>query len=76
MKLISKPLFGVFAVVAGTATILCVSHFTSWAKDTPPAFTVSSTPINRDAGLGNSYAPIVKKVAPSVVNIYSTRFVK
>ena len=26
--------------------------------------------------LGTSFAPIVKKVAPSVVNIFSTRFVK
>jgi serine protease Do len=78
MKLISKPLFGLFAVVTGTAAILLVSHLTVWSKDKDvlPAFTVSSTPINRDAGLGNSYAPIVKKVAPSVVNIYSTRFIK
>ncbi len=78
MKLISKPLFGLFAVVTGTTAILLVSHLTVWSKDKDvlPAFTVSSTPINRDAGLGNSYAPIVKKVAPSVVNIFSTRFVK
>ena len=76
MKLISKPLFGLFAVVSGTAAILLVSHLTVWSKEAQPAFTVSSTPINRDAGLGNSYAPIVKKVAPSVVNIYSTRFIK
>ena len=41
-----------------------------------PAFNVSTTPVNRDARLGTSFAPIVKKVAPSVVNIYSTRFIK
>ena len=74
MKL--NPVFGFFAVVTVTAGILSVSHFTSWGKDGQPAFTVSTTPVNRDARAGTSYAPIVKKVAPSVVNIYSTRFVK
>ena len=74
MKL--NPVFGLFAVVTATAGILSVSHFTSWGKDGAPAFTVSTTPVNRDARAGTSYAPIIKKVAPSVVNIYSTRFVK
>jgi len=74
MKL--NPVFGFFAVVTVAAGILSVSHFTSWGKDGQPAFTVSTTPVNRDARAGTSYAPIVKKVAPSVVNIYSTRFVK
>ena len=76
MKLIFKPLFGLFAGVAGAAIVLSVSHLTSWGRDGQPAFNVSSTPINRDARLGTSFAPIVKKVAPSVVNIYSTRFIK
>jgi serine protease Do len=75
MKL--KPLFGLFAVAASAAVILAVSHFTSWGREGgQPAFTVSSTPVNRDARLGTSFSPIVKKVAPSVVNIYSTRFIK
>ena len=76
MKLISKPLFGLFAGVAGAAIVLSISHLTSWGRDGQPAFNVSATPINRDARLGTSFAPIVKKVAPSVVNIYSTRFIK
>jgi serine protease Do len=76
MKLISKTWFGLFAGVSGAAILLTISHFTSWGKDGQPAFTVSATPINRDARLGTSFAPIVRKVAPSVVNIYSTRFVK
>ncbi len=75
MKL--KPVFGLCAVLAGAAVILSVSHFTSWGREGgAPIFNLSSTPINRDARLGTSFAPIVKKVAPSVVNIYSTRFVK
>jgi len=77
MKLISRPLFGVLAAaLLGAAAVLTVSHFTSWGRDGQPEFAVSTTPVNRDARAGNSYAPIVKKVAPSVVNIYSTRFIK
>ena len=76
MKLISKTWFGLCAGFTGASILLTLSHFTSWGKDGEPAFTVSATPINRDARLGTSFAPIVKKVAPSVVNIYSTRFVK
>jgi serine protease Do len=77
MKLISKVLLGLFAVVAGAAIILSVSHLTScWEREGQPAFNISTTPVNRDARLGTSFAPIVKKVAPSVVNIYSTRFIK
>jgi serine protease Do len=76
MKLISKSLFGLCAGAAGVTLMLLVSHI-SWGREgSAPVFTVSTTPVNRDARLGTSFAPIVKKVAPSVVNIYSTRFVK
>lgn len=60
----------------GAVAILVASRLTVWARDNQPGITVSSTPINRDARSGNSYSPIVKKAAPSVVNIYSARFVK
>jgi serine protease Do len=76
MKLISKPLFGLFTVAAGMAVVLAISHFTSWGRDTQPGFSIAKTPVNRDARLGTSFAPIVKKVSPSVVNIYTTRFIK
>ena len=76
MKLISKPLFGLCAFAAGTAVFLGISHVTSWGADSHRTFAVSSTPVNRDARAGTSYAPIVKRAAPSVVNIYSTRFIK
>jgi serine protease Do len=72
----SRSLFGLFTAVLGATAVLVVSHFTSWGRDSLPAFNVSATPINRDARLGTSFAPIVKKVAPSVVNIFTTRFVK
>ena len=75
MKRIS--LFGICtAAVVGAVAVLAVAHFNLWAQDNSPAIRVSATPVNRDARLGTSYAPVVKKAAPSVVNIYSTRFVK
>ena len=60
----------------GAVALLAVSRFPLWARDGQPGITVSSTPINRDSRSGNSYAPVVKKAAPSVVNIYSSRYVK
>lgn len=50
-------------------------HSTLWAKDPPPAISVDSTPINRSTSGITSFAPVVKKAAPSVVNIYSTHVV-
>ncbi len=62
--------------MAAAIAVVAAVHFTSWGRETAPQFTVATTPINRDPRLGTSYAPVVKKVAPSVVNIYSTRFIK
>src|SRR5665213_318882 len=47
----------------------------SWGKDDAPVINVESTPVNRDATPVTSYAPVVKKAAPSVVNIYTTRII-
>ena len=76
MKLISKSVFGLFTLTTAVAAVLLATHFTSWSREPQPQFTVSTTPISRDPRLGTSFAPVVKKVAPSVVNIYSTRFIK
>ncbi len=77
MKLINKPLFGLCAVLGGVALVLSVSHLTSWGREgASPALNISKTPLNRDARLGTSFAPVIKKAAPSIVNIYSTRFIK
>ncbi|MGC9942385.1 MAG: Do family serine endopeptidase, partial [Verrucomicrobiota bacterium] len=51
-------------------------HYTCWARESSPQIRVDKTAINRDPGSGTSFAPIVKKVAPSVVNIFSTRFIR
>jgi serine protease Do len=72
----TKSFVGFSSAMAGALMVVAAFHFTSWGRGNEPAFNVSTTPINRDARLGTSYAPIVKKAAPSVVNIYSTRFIK
>jgi len=56
--------------------MLAVGRFTLWARDNSPVIRVETTPVNRDIRSGTSYAPIVKKAAPSVVNIFTTHFVK
>jgi serine protease Do len=76
MRYISKPAFGFFSALTGALIAVAAFHFTSWGKDASPNITVGTTPVNRDAKLGTSFAPIVKKAAPSVVNIYSTRIVR
>jgi serine protease Do len=60
------------ALVAGMAAV----RFVVRAAESSMGIRVDNTPINRDPINGNSYSPVIKRVAPSVVNIYSTRFVK
>jgi serine protease Do len=52
--------------------------FAALAKENnPPAqIKLDQGDINRDARSGNSYSSVVKKVTPSVVNIYSTKTLK
>jgi serine protease Do len=70
-----KSLIGFLAGIAGALVLVAIFHLTSWGKETGPVVRVETTPVNRDARLGASFAPVVKKVAPSVVNIYSTHIV-
>src|SRR2546421_8802029 len=47
------------------------------AKTNPPAkLNFQEAPISKEVKASTSFAPIVKKVAPSVVNIYSTMTVR
>lgn len=64
------------ATIAGLATA-AILHFAFAADSTLPApkFNLEKTPISRASGF-SSYAPVIKKVAPSVVNIYSTRVLR
>jgi serine protease Do len=76
MKAFIKPLSGFLSAVVGALLVVGVFHLTLWGKDTLPNIAVSATAVNRDARLGTSFAPIVKKAAPSVVNISSTRIIR
>ena len=76
MKSVFKPLAGFISAVTGALLVCVVFHLTLWGKEPAPNISVSNTPVNRDARLGTSFAPIVKKAAPSVVTIYSSRTVR
>src|SRR5262245_28052968 len=77
MKRISKPFLGVTAALAGGIAFLAAMQWSSSGRDTfpPPRINVQNTPINRDERV-TSFAPVIKRAAPSVVNIYSTRTVR
>lgn len=75
MKLI-RSFIGISAAGLLLITGILAVRFVAHAAENTTGVHVDSTPINRDPQSGNSYSPVVKKVAPSVVNIYSTRFVK
>jgi serine protease Do len=75
MKQISKFLSGFIIGIFGVALCADELHSNLLAKDPPPPITVDSTPINRSTSGITSFAPIVKKAAPSVVNIYSAHVV-
>jgi serine protease Do len=75
MKWFSRSLAGFLSAIAGALVMVAVFHLTSWGKGAEPAIKVEATPVNRDARLGASFTPVVRKAAPGVVNIYSTRIV-
>jgi len=75
MNFFFRSLAGFFTVMAAALAVIAVFHLTSWGKDAGPAIKVDTRAIERSPQLGTSFAPIVKKAAPSVVNIYSTDIV-
>jgi serine protease Do len=77
MTRLFKSVAGFVAAVAGGVAVFAVLQSTSFGRDTEalPRFNIQDAPISREAGRGSSYAPIIKKAAPSVVNIYTTRTV-
>ena len=75
MKLTIKTVFGFSTALAGAMLLAGLVHHEVWARENAPDIHVDKTPVNRDARMGTSFAPVVKKAQPSVVNIYSTRIV-
>lgn len=78
MKRISKPIRSLLSAVVGGGLVVVVLQLASLGQQgqpSAPRFNIQQTPITREAHGVTSYAPIIKKAAPSVVNIYSTRTV-
>src|ERR1051325_9023857 len=78
MNRFSKWTLGFWSAVIGGAAVFATLQFTSLGRDTnsPAQVRIQDTPINREAHGVTSFAPIIKRAAPSVVNIYSTRTVR
>ncbi|HTR42729.1 MAG TPA: Do family serine endopeptidase [Pseudomonadales bacterium] len=79
MKQLSKFISGFTVGIFGVALCTIALHSPLLAKDTSPStpsLSVDATPINRSTSGITSFAPVVKKAAPSVVNIYSTHVVR
>lgn len=78
MKSIAKAFLGTCAAVAGAAAVFVTLQHTTLGRETNslPQFNVQEAPVNRETRGVTSYAPIIKRAAPSVVNISSTRTVR
>jgi serine protease Do len=63
--------------VGGLIGIICTQFFPSYAKGerTAPKIIVDDNTIARDEKFTSSFAPVIKKAAPSVVNIFTTKMV-
>jgi serine protease Do len=80
MSRISQFLFAMRSVALGSLSVLITLQAASLGGAAPasvganpaPWLTIQETPINRELKAATSVAPVVKKVASSVVNIYST----
>jgi serine protease Do len=80
MSRISQTLFTMRSAALGSLAIVIALQAASLLGAAPasaktnsaPKLTIQETPINRELKAATSVAPVVKKVAPSVVNIYST----
>lgn len=61
------------AITSGLSFALLLQPGVLSAKtNSPPRVTLSEAPLSRDVKAGTSFAPVIKKVAPTVVNISSS----
>jgi serine protease Do len=54
------------------ASVIALAALGASATNSPPGLVIQDAPLNREIKAPISFAPVVRKVAPSVVNIYST----
>ena len=80
MNSISRTFFTMRSAALGGLSVLVALQAAALAGAAPalantnpaPQLTIQDTPLSRDLKAATSVAPVVTKVAPSVVNIYST----
>ena len=80
MNRIPRYFFAVRSAALSSLMVLCALQAALLADAAPepakanpaPKLNIQDTPINRSLKAATSVAPVIKKVAPSVVNIYST----
>jgi serine protease Do len=73
MKQFSKFVSGFFIGALSVTLLAGVLHSNLLATEPLLGIAVDNTPVDRSVAGFTSFAPVVKKAAPSVVNIYSTR---
>lgn len=74
-----RTLLNITCAGAGAAlALLCAQFLPSYAKGehTAPKIVVDNSALQRDGKFTTSFAPIIKKAAPSVVTIFATRTLK
>lgn len=78
MKRISKSMLGVTSALVGGVAVFALMQFNTLGREgtAPPQLHIEGTPVHRGGEGTSSYAPIIKRAGPSVVNIYSTRTVR
>jgi len=79
MKNLRLPYIGLAAALVGGLMFGLVHQGISEdkaKKSEPPKFIVQEKPIQRAGPNVSTFAPVVKKVAPSVVSVFSTKMVK
>jgi len=81
VSILMKPIFKKELIT--NVKIICAAGFLSAVAASaqpavlpPPRLNIQQTPLSREVKAATSFAPIIKKVAPSVVNIYSTMAIR
>lgn len=78
MKRISRPMLGLISAALGGLVVLGAVQLDLLGRETnvTPHFKIQDSAIDRETRGVTSYSPVIKRAAPAVVNIYSTRTVK
>jgi len=76
MKRILQLNFSAFLVPLFLQSAICTQAAPASKTNAPPRLTIQDQPLDRDVKARTSFAPIIKKVVPSVVNIATTTTIR